>query len=398
MPDAEESSCEKFRNEFFHKIHYHLNHKAYLYNMTISRITSSKENPFKFGTIVDEPYFTDRTEELHRIEQFLGGENSLILISPRRYGKSSLARKAVKEIGRPYVWVNMQQVVSREDLAVKLLKAIFKQYKFEKVKYLLSNFRVLPTININPLTDEMSVSFQPMINEKVVLEDSLGLLEKVSSPGNRLIVVFDEFQDVLEIDSHIDKELRSILQEQTGLNYIFLGSQESMMTDIFERPKSPFYHFGQLMRLDKIPAKEFSEYIEHRFAPLTDKAHELATGIIAFTDNHPYYSQQLAFTIWDLMALGFSDDDIIGKAVSDIVQAHDLDYERLWLTFNKTDQLIVRLVCEQVSPVRSRVFPTSTITSSLRRLMKRGYVIRESRDNYTMEDPFFKEWIKVQQA
>lgn len=355
------------------------------------------ENPFKFGSLVDGPYFTDRTKELRYIVQFLHGENHLVLISPRRYGKSSLVKKAVKETGRPCVSVNMQQVVSREDFAAKLLKSVFKQYKFEKVKYLLRNFRVLPTISVNPMTDEMSVSFQPLINGKAVFEDSLDLLEKISSPDNKLIVVFDEFQDVLEIDRHIDKELRSIMQEQSGLNYIFLGSQESMMTDIFERPKSPFYHFGQLMRLDKIPEDEFTEYLESRFSPVTKKAHDIATGIIAFTGNHPYYSQQLAFTVWDLIALGSSDTDIIGKAVSDIIHAHDLDYERLWLTFNKTDQLTTRLVCEDTNPVQSRLLPTSTITSSIQRLSKKGYVIREQKDKYIMEDPFFKEWIREQQ-
>ena len=355
------------------------------------------ENPFKFGTLVDEPYFTDRKEELRKIVQFLNSENHLILISPRRYGKSSLIRKAVRQTNRPCVWVNMQQVVSREDFAAKLLKSIFKQYKFEKVKYYLRNFRVMPSISMNPMTDEMSVSFQPLVNANAVFEDSIELLEKISSPDNRLIVVFDEFQDVLEIDKHIDKELRALMQEQSGLNYIFLGSQESMMADIFERPKSPFYHFGMLMRLGKIPEDEFYDFIKSRLAPITDNAPEIAKGIISFTGNHPYYSQQLAFAIWDKITLSGTDSDIINKAVADIVQAHDLDYERLWLTFNKTDQLIMRIVCQDDNPVQSRQLPTSTITSSVQRLMKKGYVIRESKDNYIMEDPFFKEWIKEQQ-
>lgn len=355
------------------------------------------ENPFKFGTIVDVPYFTDRTSELKRIVQFLDSENHLILISPRRYGKSSLIRKAVSQTHRPCVWVNMQQVVSREDFAAKLLKSVFKQYKLEKVKYLLRNFRVVPTVNMNPMTDEMSVSFQPLVNGNAVFEDALELLENVSTPDNRLIVVFDEFQDVLEIDRHIDKELRSIMQEQKGINYILLGSQESMMTDIFERPKSPFYHFGQLVRLDKLPQDEFTEYIEQRLATVTDKAKEIAQGIISFTDNHPYYSQQLAFTIWDMIALGKNDDGIIGNAVNEVIQAHDLDYERLWLTFNKTDQLTMRIVCQKSNPVQSRLLPTSTLTSSVKRLMKKGYLLRIEKDSYAMEDPFFREWINKQQ-
>lgn len=355
------------------------------------------DNPFKFGTLVDEPYFTDRVEELARIGQFLKSENHLVLISPRRYGKSSLVRKAVRESGRPYVWVNMQQVLSREDFAAKLLKSIFKQFKMEKVKHFLRNFRVLPSVSVNPMTEEMSVSFQPLADSRAVFEDSMALLGEISSAEHRLVVVFDEFQDILEIDKHIDRELRTIMQEQTNINYILLGSQESMMTDIFERPKSPFYHFGMLMRLSKIPQEDFLRYLQDRLSPVTDNSEDIARKILSFTDNHPYYTQQLASAIWDLIALGKSDTDVFDNAIADIVQAHDLDYERLWLTFNKTDQLMIRLVCQGSNPVKSRMLPTSTMTSSLKRLAQKGYIINKEKDEYAMEDPFFKEWIIQQQ-
>ena len=368
------------------------------------RITElSKYSLLSFLTIrecryaYDEPYFTDRVEELARIGQFLKSKNHLVLISPRRYGKSSLVRKAVRESGRPYVWVNMQQVLSREDFAAKLLKSIFKQYKMEKVKHFLRNFRVLPSVSVNPMTDEMSVTFQPLVDSQAVFEDSMALLGEVSSAEHRLVVVFDEFQDILEIDKHIDRELRAIMQEQANINYILLGSQESMMTDIFERPKSPFYHFGMLMRLSKIPQKDFLRYLQDRLSPVTVNSEDIARKILSFTDNHPYYTQQLASAIWGLIALGKGDADVFDNAIADIVQAHDLDYERLWLTFNKTDQLMIRLVCQGSNPVKSRMLPTSTMTSSLKRLAQKGYIINREKDDYAMEDPFFKKWIVQQQ-
>ena len=355
------------------------------------------DNPFKFGTLVDEPYFTDRVEELARIRQFLKSENHLVLINPRRYGKSSLVRKAVRESGRPFVWVNMQQVLSREDFAAKLLKSIFKQYKLEKVRHFLRNFRVLPTISVNPMTGEMNVTFQPLVDSQAVFEDSMTLLGEVCSDKHRLVVVFDEFQDILEIDEHIDRELRSIMQEQTNINYILLGSQESMMTDIFESPKSPFYHFGMLMRLSKLPQEDFLRYLQDRLSQVTADSEEIAHKVLTFTDNHPYYTQQLASAIWDLIALGKGGAEVFDNAIADIVQAHDLDYERLWQTFNKTDRLMIRLVCQGINPVKSRMLPTSTMTSSLKRLAKKGYIINKEKDDYAMEDPFFKEWIIQQQ-
>ena len=119
------------------------------------------ENPFKFGSLVDAPYFTDRVKELDYIVQFLKSENHLVLMSPRRFGKSSLVKKAVIQTQRPYLWLNMQAVLSKEDFAAKLLKELLNQFKLEKMKHYLRNFRIIPSINMNPMTDELSVSFQP---------------------------------------------------------------------------------------------------------------------------------------------------------------------------------------------------------------------------------------------
>ena len=95
----------------------------------------------------------------------------------------------------------------------------------------------------------------------MVLEDALLLLEKVSAKESKLIVVFDEFQEVDEIDKGLLKLLRAVMQRQEGLNYVFMRSQESMMEDIFEKKKSPFYHFGYRLTLKKIPYEDFHTYI-----------------------------------------------------------------------------------------------------------------------------------------
>ena len=359
------------------------------------------ENPFKFGSLVDAPFFTDRVKELDYIVQFLKSENHLILMSPRRFGKSSLVKKAVGETGRPFIWLNMQSVLSREDFAAKLLKAILKEYKFEKIKYYLRNFQVVPSVNMNPMTDEFSVSFQPSADHGVTaLEDVMDMLQKVSTPDRKLIVVFDEFQSILEIDKHLDKQLRAIMQEQSGINYIFLGSQESMMTDIFENVKSPFYHFGMLMRLSKIPYEDFKEFIVERLAPVCQNRviesnvllpETLADEILSFTGCHPYYTQELAFAVWNNLSASEQDKDVIRSSIEDIIAIHDLDYERLWLNFNKTDKYVMVVISEENNPVQDRKLPTSTLTSATLRLSKKGYIIRT--EQYEMEDPFFKEWI-----
>ena len=225
----------------------------------------------------------------------------------------------------------------------------------------------------------------------MLLEDVMELIEKVHSEDDRIIVVFDEFQEILELDSHLDKKLRAIMQTQHHINYILLGSQESMMTDIFERKKSPFYHFGQLMRLGKLPREDFYQYLTDRLEScFAEKSSTLANKILDYTNCHPYYTQQLASNVWQIGILQPEKSDVIISAISQIVTTHGLDYERLWMNFNRTNKWILQRLAFD-GHLQTGEHRTSTIYSALKRLQKEGYVIYS--DHYELEDPFFKEWI-----
>ena len=252
----------------------------------------------------------------------------------------------------------------------------------------MTHFRIVPTISTNPMNGAVDVSFTPSMNTDVMLEDAMELLQKVSTAENRLIVVLDEFQEVTNIAKGFDKQLRSIMQTHQHINYIFLGSQESMMESIFEKKKSPFYHFGQLMRLTKIPHEDFKQYVAER---LNDN---LAEEILALTDCHPYYTQQIAAQVWDLVNYEHESTDIISKAVERLVMLHDLDFERLWLNFNKSDRRVLQELSKPNgnNPLADRTTPTSTTFSILKKLMKQGYVIKT--DRYEIEDPFFRRWVE----
>ena len=349
------------------------------------------ENPFKFGTIVEEEYFTDRVKEVAYIEQFVNSANHLVLISPRRFGKSSVVAKAVKQSGRKFITVNLQQVTSVSDLSAKLLKELFKVHPLERIRHLITHFRVIPTVSANPVTGAIDISFQPGIDGIVLLEDVLTLIEKAHSEQDRIIVILDEFQEVCDLAPRLDKQLRAIMQNHNHINYILLGSQESMMTDIFENKKSPFYHFGELMRLGKLPRKDFHQYLSERLAGCYSEKHsELSDEILDYTDCHPYYSQQLAANVWQIGVLQPETTDPVRKAIDYIVTTHSLDYERLWMNFKRTNKwLLQRLAFGK--PLQSGEYRTSTIYSALKRLQKDGYIIYSNR--YELEDPFFKEWI-----
>ncbi len=363
-------------------------------------------NPFKFGTVVEGEYFTDRQEEQRQVKEILASGNHLILISPRRYGKTSLIQKVVKECGRPAFLLNLQLVTDVEDFASHLLKQVFKLYPMQRIKHLLKHFRVVPTLTVNPMTEGMELAFQPFTDAYIVLEDVLALIEKIGEKHEPPVVVLDEFQEINSLDKNLDKKLRAILQVQSHVNYIFLGSQESMMQEIFERKKSPFYHFGYLMHLKKIPQTDFTAFLENGFAQLggeIEQRRATSSKILDFTHCHPYYTQQLAFQTWNLwQQTGFSEK-LVEHAIDSLVDMHDMDYERLWATFNRTDKKVLIGLTKNLGTPTGTLFlqnqgigSSSTVYSSLKRLNRAGYLLKNG--SYEMDDPFFARWIIKRRA
>ncbi len=358
-----------------------------------------KTNPFKFGTVVDGSFFTDREEELIKIRSFINSENHLILISPRRFGKTSLIRKVINESERKYVYLDMQLVLSADDLASQLMKRIYRIFPLQKLKGYIKSFRLIPSVIMNPVSGETEISFKPGSKDLNPLEDVLNLIEKLGSDDNKIIVVLDEFQDIFRIATGLDRLLRSVMQNHKHINYIIMGSAESMIRDIFEKKNSPFYRYGSLMTLNKIPRQKFTLFLEDKFQEITVHYKLLSENVLSITDSHPYYTQQLAFTVWEDLVRSEFSPGMAEAAADEIVQSHDNDYERLWNSLNRTDMAILTGMAENsLSPLSdefSRLYgtgPSSTVFSALKRLSQKGILIKEDQ-GYVTDDPFFKRWI-----
>jgi len=360
-----------------------------------------KENPFKFGTVVDGVHFTDREEEIAFISSHLRSENHLIMISPRRFGKTSLIRKILKESERRHIYLDLQVVLSEEDFASQLLRRVYRIFPFQKLKGYIRSFRLIPSVIMNPVTGEIEISFTPGSRDLAPLEDVLNLIEKLGREENKIIIVFDEFQEIFRINSGLDRMLRSVIQDHKNINYVFMGSSESMIREIFEKKGSPFYRFGTLFTLGKIAQDKFRLYLEYNFTGFIEEAAAVSTEILKITGSHPYYTQQLAFTVWEMVNRSGYNADIAEAAADEIVTSHDKDFELLWNTLNRTDMMVLAgMSLSELSPLSDefgRLYGTgavSTVFSSLQRLVRKGMVIKEG-TAYTIDDPFFRRWLRA---
>jgi len=362
-------------------------------------------NPFKFGSIVRGAHFTNRKDEIRRIKALLESENHLVLIGPRRFGKTSLIYNVTSGMKRPVLHLNAQMFTSTDDMARQLVSRVFSLYPFEKVKNFLKNFRIVPNVVIHPVSGDIEISLTSGRSGSDSLsgvEDALNLLEKVSSGRKKLVVVLDEFQDILRLDKNLDKVMRSVMQQHKHINYLLSGSQESLMQHMFTDKKSAFYHFGMIMYLEKISREEFAEFLSGRFRKITKKSAEIAEDILNVTDSHPYYTQQLAWVVWEELTGSESqpgNSDVVHRAVNTLVSLHDIDYDRIWGSFNNTDRKVLIGLALGNTSLLSRDFlinyeisATSTVHSSLKRLLESGMLLKLP-DGYQIDDPFFARWI-----
>lgn len=268
-----------------------------------------ESKPFIFGIATSGDNFTDRKKDTERLLlNFQHGVNT-VLISPRRWGKTSLVQKVchlAQSDKLKVVYLDIFSCRSDKDFYDAFAAAVLKQTSskldewLENIKLFLS--RVSPKISIgtDPMTD-FSISLE-MNPKREDIEEILQLPEKIAQKkGFNIVICIDEFQQIAEFkDSKtFQKRLRTVWQLQKSVSYCLFGSKKHLMNELFEKKSLPFYKFGDAIYLSKIGTADWVEYICSRFM-VTGKVitKELAERICRMVDNHSSYVQQLAWLVW----------------------------------------------------------------------------------------------------
>ena len=267
------------------------------------------EKPFAYGISVSGENFTDRVKETQQLLlNFTHGLNTII-ISPRRFGKTSLVNKAINSLSDSSVvpvFIDIYDCRDEFDFYNRFSEAILKQASSSLDTALknISEFigRIAPKVSVSPdNTSEYSISLG-LSPRQIVPEDILNLPEKIAlKRGKHLVVCIDEFQQIGEFaDSlRVQKRLRGVWQHQKNTSYCLFGSKKHMLENIFQNRRMPFYQFGQLIYLERIPEADWVEYIMSRFRKDGKKiSEELARRICEIVDRHSSYVQQLAWNLY----------------------------------------------------------------------------------------------------
>jgi AAA+ ATPase superfamily predicted ATPase len=370
------------------------------------------EAPFVFGKIAKNENFTDREKETDRLVANFDSLINTIIISPRRWGKSSLVEKAVSiacanskslRICRIDLFSVRNEEQFYELLAMAVLKSASAKWQesVDAAKRFL--VRIVPKIVLNAdITNEFSLNFDWKELRKDPRE-VLDLAEKVSSEkGFRMVVCIDEFQNIAGFDDPLffQKRLRSHWQEHQNVSYCLYGSKRHMMLDVFTNTSMPFYKFGDLIFLEKIDTPSWIEFISDRFTA-TGKtiSKNLAELIVKLTDNHPYYVQQLSQQVW-LRTESECHEAIVEQAHRSLVEQLSLLFATITETLSNSQiRFLKALVAGETALSSAEVIEKYHLASSANVTRSRKSLIdKEILDNnagmVSFQDPIFRYWLE----
>ena len=374
-------------------------------------------NPFVYGEIVPVAAFVDREVELDRLSRDLLAGQKVFLISPRRYGKSSLVRQALRSAARSgAITVDVQ--VSSYSSYVAFLEGYARalaaaETRLERARSWLTEMfsGVRPEVRIEP--DEagrgqLAVSFPAVRSDR----DVSRLAEQVFAlPGRiaearrkRVAIALDEFQGIAAFNGgSVEHALRAAVQQQRQVGYVFSGSEPTLMERMLGRSR-PFYRAGPVMRLQKIPGDRFAKFIEARFRATGFRpAPGLGAAIVELAGNLPYDVQRLAHEVWDDVkadgkrAAGVED---LHETLKRLLGEHETLFEGTWQRLTLAQRGALRAAVledgEELlsADVRSRhrLSGTSTVQASLAALVREDILTRDG-PRYAVVDSLFREWI-----
>ena len=367
--------------------------------------------PFIYGMSVDGDNFTDRELETQRLK--LNFENSInsIIISPRRMGKTSLVKRVAEQITDPQfkvIYIDIYKCRTEYDFYEKFATSIIESTatKIEQMLETAKEFimSIAPKISYNPEPNtafSLSLGITPKANSP---EEILSLPERIAQKrGIHIIVCIDEFQQIGEFPDSItvQKRLRSVWQHQRNTSYCLFGSKKHLMSKLFYSRSLPFYQFGEMLFLKKIPTEKWVPFIVSRFASVGKQISEpLAARICTTVDNYSAYVQQLAWNVLAVSPDTVTEESFLAGFEETLAQVSPLFVEQtLQLT---TYQLnFIRALCSGYRRDFGKKEVTSQFNlgtrSNLEKLQK-AIVEREIADydetGYSLTDPLFEIWFK----
>jgi len=367
-----------------------------------------KFNPFYYGGTIENEHFCNRVQELQNLKNDIQAGLNVLIYAPRRFGKTSLVLKTLKELQKSddvkYVFLDMMNIDTLDEFINKyfnLLAKNLEQPTDKVVKFFKSIVKIRPNINVNfdvSGTPNFSLSFsQDEINQ--TLQDVLNIPLSFSKRGIKIVVVFDEFQEALNLE--LESKLRSVIQLHSNkISYIFMGSKKSLLHQMFLDKNRPFYKSVKHFKIQEIQKSDWVQFIQTKFTTTKKSVTtDVVDEIVDITKGFPYYTQQFAYEMWNITD-ETADIALFKKALKIILDREEdlfrVELENLTPNQKKALKIVVakggkNLYDEQY--LAKYKIKTGSFQTALKALVQKDMIDNNS-DGYYFQDPLFEYWYK----
>ena len=367
-----------------------------------------------YGLIAENENFIDRIEDRKQLKELLRGGINVMLISPRRWGKSSLVKVSMEELKKEdkqirVCYLDASRIISEEEFYNKFAMAVieaasstlekkwadFRQYIQTLIPGVKLKVSALGTIDL-----EMELNFAPLKDsaEKVLqLPEQIALDKKL-----HIIICIDEFQHLSSLPEwqRMEATMRSVWQHQHHANYCLYGSKRHTITNIFNNSNNPFYRFGQVLFLKKIDREYWIPYITGGFAK-TGKhiSEELASKICDTVECHSWYVQQFSLFVW-IETETEATEDIVNQQLQIVIDTNADMFAIDTETLAPSQIAMLRAVAAGETQLNSSevvkrygLGAPRTITLNKKALIKRD-IIEPNGNGFKFVDPLYALWFK----
>ena len=363
-------------------------------------------NPFVYSRPVPPEDIVDREDEVRQLLRNVVGGHYVRLYAPRKFGKTSLLRRALhdgeRDEGLVPVLVDLYRVSSIADVTVRLERAYAKQLKGElrrRVEAFLQRTGV--GLSLGAFGISAQLQLEPMQDPLPALHALLELpLRLEAAGGYRALIAFDEFQDIGRIDG-LDGLLRSHIQHHGEVaSYVFAGSEPGLMRLLFESKDRPLYGSAVPMRLGRLADADIAAYTAARFEATGRTAGETLHPLLRTARGHPQRAMLLAHRLWEEVTQGAEATlDDWDAAYAAAMRELEPEFDAQWRGLDTSEQKTLRsLLLGDGSPYRTGALRRLELTKdvvrrALPRLAATAEIEARAEGGYAIVDPLFAEWI-----
>lgn len=372
---------------------------------------ANQTNPFHYGSPVTGDRFTDREAELGALLACMRQRQKAVLLSPRRYGKTSLLKRAIHDLraegGRAGL-VSLIGCSSRRQVAQTLATAVARELiggvegRFEQVREQLAGVRA--SLSLEFTHEGLKVGLAPSRADSdwsEVIGDVLRLLTRLAEREHPVSLVIDEFQRVAEINAGLPGVFKALVDELEDASLVFAGSKLHLMQPLSEGSGAPLLQVGTKISLAPIPKALMVPFLEER-ARAGGKELVAAELIYDLTRGVPNDVQQLAFWAFEEPAASV-DADAVHRALDRLVALQAEDFADSFDKLAPSQQRLLEALAE--GPVndpytrrmleRVEVANANAIRVALRRLGDLE-LVDHSPAGWRVASAFFERWLQRQ--